>query len=96
MSILGLTPGQGVYSQSHAYGFPINLVLLWLRCLSVSRPFRVSILNLMLMDLPLIWFCYGVYSWSHARSGCLFLSRAYGFTINLVLLECLFTVSRNG
>eukprot|EP00985_Skeletonema_marinoi_P004954 scaffold2151_cov237-Skeletonema_marinoi.AAC.3 len=67
---LGLTPGQGVYS--HAYGFTINLVLLWLRRCSVSHPFGVSILNLTLMTLPLIWFCYGVYSRSHARSGCLF------------------------
>eukprot|EP00985_Skeletonema_marinoi_P025122 scaffold18126_cov140-Skeletonema_marinoi.AAC.4 len=34
---LGLSPIQGVYSQSHAYGFTINLVPL--RCLfSVSRP----------------------------------------------------------
>ena len=44
VSVLDLSGG--VYSQSHAYGFTINLVLLWLRCRSVSRPFRVSILNL--------------------------------------------------
>jgi hypothetical protein len=58
-------PFQGVYSQSHAYGFTISLVMLWLRCLSVSR-----------------------------HSGCLFSISRNGFTINLVLLRCLFSVSR--
>ena len=94
VSILGLSPIQGVYSQSHAYDLTINLVLL--RCLfSVSRPVRVSILNLMIMVLPLIWFCYGYgVARSLAHSGCLFSISRYGFTINLVLLRCLFSVSR--
>mmetsp|Transcript_26969 Transcript_26969/g.53854 ORF Transcript_26969/g.53854 Transcript_26969/m.53854 type:complete len:207 (-) Transcript_26969:897-1517(-) len=77
----------GVYSQSHAYGFTINLVLLQhlYRCHAfgylVSATATVSILNF----TPWIYrFCHGIYSKSHA-SGYL----VYLFTVSISRLYLL-------
>jgi len=95
----------GVYSRSHSFGYLVllNLTLLVLPTFGsaavsvLDLSGTVSILNLMLMALPLIWFCNSVYidvtllaTWFLLRLQCLFSISRLGFTIKLVLPRYIF------